>query len=114
MSGSPQQGRGDIMTKQKLTKQQAKRYSLIKWKHAKETGDYPYQVRMWLIKNHKKIYLFRSECGYCQKYGNKCQKYCPLSKLDTCTLKFQKWINAKTKKTCKKYATLIYNDIKES
>jgi hypothetical protein len=73
----------------KLTKAQAKKYSLIKWNHARRTGCTYVQLEKWLRKNHSVIFEFQDECGYCEYYKNRGGSR-------------------------KKYAEQIYQDIKRS
>ncbi len=99
-----------------MTKNKAIDYSLIKWKHAMETGCNSDELYIWLHSNHLKVYNFLSECGLCEKYASfDCTK-CPLYKkwdkdCGNSKFLFDKWLKFKTKKTRIKYATLIYFDI---
>jgi hypothetical protein len=109
-----------------LSKRQAKKYSLIKWKYAKETGCDDISLNRWLEKEHSYIFVLYWSCGYCEKYWNKKEKNenlicikCPLFKLwgqkcQSRTDPYARWHRAKTKKTRKKYAEIIYRDIKRS
>jgi hypothetical protein len=108
-----------------MTKQQAKKYSLIKWKYAKKTGCDWEELKKYLKRYRPNIYKMSYHCGYCEYYDNeftgiapldRCRLKCPLgnSGSDTCNTSYQDWKYAKTIKTRKKYAEIIYNDIKES
>jgi hypothetical protein len=108
-----------------MTKQEAKKYSLIKWKYAKKTGCDWEELGKYLKIYRPNIYRMRCSCGYCEYYDTKfpkdrglvnCGSRCPLgnSGSDTCNTSYQDWKYAKTIKTRKKYAEIIYNDIKES
>lgn len=113
-----------------ITKKTSIEYSLIKWKHAMDTGCNDTVLFMWLKVNHHKISMLKHNCGLCDKYmvgtfeprdwngGVNCGK-CPLYRLWGVTCEgtvndnlFYRWYHAKTKKTRFKYATIIYNDIK--
>ena len=106
----------------KLTKAQAKKYSLIKWDFLRKAGKTHSDLREWLKLHHPIIFEFpnHSKCAYCLLYigGERC-KGCPLVKLwkGTCFQSYtpyDKWACAKTVKTRKKYAEIVYQDIKRS
>jgi hypothetical protein len=104
----------------KLTKAQAKEYSLIKWKHAKRTGETASQISDW-INNHPKLerIWMSAGCGYCHRYHDNNCRDCPLFKVweTPCwgdTSLFVKWFYCTKKEIRKKYAEQIYQDIKRS
>jgi hypothetical protein len=110
--------------KMKLTRLQAKRLCLKKWKVAKNTGmnhnkmhDYIYKT-----KGFGKVYSLKSFCGYCEKYDipdeNRCKR-CPLYKMwkINCYNRnslYYKWKKSEYIKERKQLATQIYNDIERS
>lgn len=104
-----------------MNKQQAKKLCLIKWQYAKDSGCDFWDLKDWLDDNHRKVFMFRSECAYCEKYmdfgSHECRR-CPLQKNgQNCFYGesfYQKWSDAKTKVTRKKYASLLYDAIERS
>lgn len=104
-----------------LTKKQAHKDSLIKWKHCMNTGCTILQLGKWLKKKHPDIFDYSAYCGYCEYYKRKsgfaskgCRGKCPLSnyKLDTCSKYYQLWIKTNGKEKRKELAIYIYNNIK--
>ena len=114
----------------KLTKKQAKAYSMFTWDYKRKTGCTDNEFEFWVNNNKKasKIIRLAFYGGYCDKYrivdsrtGKEGCRKCPLLKLwghscnnENKTDLFMKWANAETKKTRKKYAEIIYQDIKRS
>ena len=107
----------------KLSFKKAKEASLIKWEYAMTTGCTNDELDYWLIDNHNEIYSYRFSCGFCHRWRKRvCEVDCNNCELgikqgrscddDEKRSNYNKWFNAKTKKTLIKYATLIYNDIK--
>ena len=97
-----------------MTHNEAVDFSLVKWKYIKNTGCTCDDLEQWVLDNHNDIFYRTSSCGLCQKY-DRCIT-CPLFKLwgITCYDKksiFKKWQRAKIKRTRKKYATIMYNEI---
>jgi len=99
--------------KKKITKRQAKKYSLIKWKHAVDTGCCGYELSLFCM-SHFHLRELMNYCGFCEYnivcQDNDCDK-CPIS--DVCGEYYREWSYSKTKKTRIKYAKLIYNAIKK-
>lgn len=105
-----------------MTKAQAKKLSLIKWDYARKTGCGTTKLIEWLCREHINIYEMQGFCPYCEKYYdgiNYSCSNCPLFKLWSCDCPdsvslWRAWSNAKIPRTRKKYAELIYQDIKRS
>jgi hypothetical protein len=109
-----------------MTKQQAKKLCLIKWRYVVDTGCDYYDLSKWLYSNHPNIRNLNDSCAYCTKYKdmsdkttqeNCCEK-CPLKKenkscFDNSSF-FRKWDKAINKTTKKKYAKLLYEAIERS
>ena len=108
----------------KITRQQAIKYSIVKWERAYETGCTNYDLDIWLTENHYEISLLQDGCGLCQYYTvqkEDCSAWCsdeknnkskcPLAQCgENCRLQdsyYRKWQYAPTVQARKNYAMLI-------
>ena len=104
-----------------MTKLQSKNSALIKWDYARETGCTKRSLMVWLNIAYPEIFAYSSGCSFCEKYHtpkNGCSS-CSLYKLwgiicGNYKSLYRQWEWASTIETRKKYAELIYQDIKRT
>lgn len=107
-----------------MTKAEAKKYSLIKWNYARETGCTGEKLNKHLARKHSEVFNFLNSCGLCEKYlsPSDCREGCKVCSLqkrwkrncfDSDSL-FARWDCCKKILHRKKYAKQIYQDIKRS
>lgn len=98
-----------------MTKAEAIKYSLIKWKYAWETGCNSSQLYAYLFRNHNDIYNLYGSCGLCE-YANKGEcRDCPLFLADEGCYNnesyYERWLCEKDKTYRKVLAMCLYYTI---